>query len=176
MLPCTCEVLVEVMASSVNPCDRGTDSARNPKVLGSDVAGKVVAIGQGCQRLKVGDEVWADIGAVVKLKSSGQSTKELGAYAQYAVAIETQLGLKPKALGWAEAGSLPKVALTSYKALVWYCGAPWKTKPTVLILVSHSCACIGSPCLRQCVHGAPIGRLGWHRHSGHPDRKGDGRG
>jgi hypothetical protein len=23
--------------------------------------------------------------------------------------------------------------------------------------VSHLCACIGSPCLRQCVHGAPIG-------------------
>ena len=35
------------------------------------------------------------------------------------VALETQLGIKPKALGWAEAGSLPKVALTSYKALAW---------------------------------------------------------
>jgi hypothetical protein len=23
--------------------------------------------------------------------------------------------------------------------------------------VSRSCACIGSPCLRRCVHGAPIG-------------------
>jgi hypothetical protein len=22
---------------------------------------------------------------------------------------------------------------------------------------SHLCACIGSPCLRQCVHGAPVG-------------------
>jgi hypothetical protein len=26
-----------------------------------------------------------------------------------------------------------------------------------LAAVSHSCACIGSPCLRHCVHGAPIG-------------------
>jgi hypothetical protein len=25
--------------------------------------------------------------------------------------------------------------------------------------VSHSCACIGSPCLRHCVHGDPIGAL-----------------
>eukprot|EP01047_Picozoa_sp_COSAG01_P012761 COSAG01_NODE_582_length_15201_cov_7.218315_23_plen_149_part_00 len=25
------------------------------------------------------------------------------------------------------------------------------------LAVSHFCACIGSPCLRQCVHGAPIG-------------------
>jgi hypothetical protein len=26
-----------------------------------------------------------------------------------------------------------------------------------LSAVSHSCACIGSPCLRHCVHGASIG-------------------
>ena len=26
--------------------------------------------------------------------------------------------------------------------------------------VSHFCACIVSPCLRQCVHGAPIGAAG----------------
>jgi hypothetical protein len=26
--------------------------------------------------------------------------------------------------------------------------------------VSHSCACIGSPCLRHCVHGASIGVTG----------------
>eukprot|EP01047_Picozoa_sp_COSAG01_P125491 COSAG01_NODE_54542_length_331_cov_1.034483_1_plen_53_part_01 len=25
------------------------------------------------------------------------------------------------------------------------------------LAVSHLCACIGSPCLRQYVHGAPIG-------------------
>jgi hypothetical protein len=32
--------------------------------------------------------------------------------------------------------------------------APMMTK---LSAVSRSCACIGSPCLRQCVHGASIG-------------------
>ena len=66
-------------------------------MLGSDIAGVVVAIGDGCSRLKVGDEVWADIGAVVKLKGSGSRTKELGAYAQYALAIETQLGMLAEA-------------------------------------------------------------------------------
>lgn len=135
MLPSACEVLVKVMASSVNPCDRGTDAARNPKVIGSDIAGLVVSTNnKGCTRLKVGDKVWADIGAVAKLSSTGASTKELGAYAQYALGIETQLGLMPANLSWVEAGSLPKVALTSYKALVWYSGAPWSHKPTVLIL------------------------------------------
>ena len=118
MLPSPCEVLVKVMASSVNPCDRGTDAARNPKVIGSDIAGVVVQTnGKGCTRLKAGDRVWADIGAVVKLKSSGESTKELGAYAEYALGIESQLGIMPAGLGFAEAGSLPKVALTSYKVV-----------------------------------------------------------
>ena len=53
---------------------------------------------------------------------------------RYALALESQLGLMPPELGWMEAGSLPKVALTSYKALVWYCGAPWTNRPTVLVL------------------------------------------
>eukprot|EP01047_Picozoa_sp_COSAG01_P066873 COSAG01_NODE_9321_length_2484_cov_7.972327_3_plen_101_part_00 len=33
-------------------------------------------------------------------------------------------------------------------------GAPAAVTRTA---VRHSCACIGSPCLRRCVHGAPIG-------------------
>ena len=37
------------------------------------------------------------------------------------MALESQLGLAPIAsLGWKESATLPKVALTSYKALVWY--------------------------------------------------------
>eukprot|EP01047_Picozoa_sp_COSAG01_P032970 COSAG01_NODE_2405_length_7756_cov_2.156589_2_plen_87_part_00 len=32
--------------------------------------------------------------------------------------------------------------------------------------VSHLCACIGSPCLRHCVHGASIGDDDSQSHSG----------
>jgi hypothetical protein len=32
------------------------------------------------------------------------------------------------------------------------------TLDSTMARVSHVCACIGSPCLRQCVHGAPIGQ------------------
>ena len=134
-LPTECEVLVKVMASSVNPCDLHTAATLGPTVAGSDIAGVVVELSTtGCTgRLKVGDQVWADIGAVTKT-AGGKSTKELGGYAEYAVALETQLGTKPSLLGWEEAGSLPKVALTSYKALAWYAGGPWSNKPTVLVL------------------------------------------
>jgi hypothetical protein len=34
---------------------------------------------------------------------------------------------------------------------------------TTAAVVSHSCACIGSPCLRRCVHGASIGGGGGAR-------------
>ena len=51
-------------------------------------------------------------------------------------------------MGFIEAGSLPKVALTSYKALVWYAGAPsWSRRPhdpVVLVLGgSGGCGTVG---------------------------------
>lgn len=136
-LPSPCEVLLEVYSSSVSPSDIRPNIAAYPHVLGSDVCGKVVEVGSGCKRLKVGDEVWGDIGANA-ITVKGQKTKELGGYAQYALALESQLGFKPKDMDVLEVGSLPKVALTSYKALVWYAGAKnttlWKLSPTVVIL------------------------------------------
>ena len=144
------EVLVHVVASSVNPCDKGTDAARTPKPLGSDIAGVVVATSGGGSRLRVGDRVYGDIGANAHLVKGGAKTKELGAFAEYAVALESQVAVFPNSVGFTEAGSLPKVALTSYKALGWYAGganatspaAPagkpdpslWASKPTVLVL------------------------------------------
>ena len=73
------EVLLRVHYSSVNPADTRTDALRNPKVLGSDVSGTVVAVGSGVTRLSVGDEVWGDIGANAKLAVPFNTTsKELG--------------------------------------------------------------------------------------------------
>lgn len=81
----SCEVLVQVMASSVNPSDVTPSVGRSKKqkvVLGSDVAGVVVAVDDQnpCKRLKVGSRVWGDIGANAHLSGSGLKTKELGGY------------------------------------------------------------------------------------------------
>ena len=93
-LPTACEVLVRVIGSSVNPADRGAPSGPSV-VMGADIAGRVVATnGVNCSRVYQGDAVWADIGAYATPRSGG-SAKELGAYGEYAVALETQLGLKP---------------------------------------------------------------------------------
>ena len=103
-------MLIKVMASSVNPSDVSPHIQRHPKVLGSDVAGVVEAIGNGCTRLVVGDSVFGDIGANAVASSNQQKTKELGAYAEYVVALESQLGLKPANVGFIEIGSMPKGA------------------------------------------------------------------
>ena len=125
--------------SSVNPSDRSPTMAINdhyPKPAGSDVSGIIVGTtAGGCKKLKVGDAVWGDIGPNT-MTVSGSKTKQLGGYAQFAVALDSQLSKVPEGMGLAEAGSLPKVALTSYKALVWY--ANMDTRPmderTVLVL------------------------------------------
>jgi hypothetical protein len=47
--------------------------------------------------------------------------------------------------------------------------APAGGPPAPSAAVSRSCVCIGSPCLRHCVHGASIGAAGsfeWGRGGG----------
>lgn len=129
---------MKVAASSVNPCDK---SAATGTVMGSDMSGTVVSLGSSCStsHLKVGDAVWGDIGANThKNDIMKQKTKENGAYAEYAVALDSQLVVKPKNIGFVEAAALAKVSLTSYKALHWFCNAGNWTKaatgPVVLIL------------------------------------------
>ncbi|KAK3261439.1 hypothetical protein CYMTET_29655 [Cymbomonas tetramitiformis] len=143
-LPQSCEVLLWTLASSINPSDfhPAIPNETLPQVMGSDVCGSVIAVESHCTRLKVGDIVWGDIGANVKVAVAGggnTSTKELGAFGEFSLALETQLSVAPKNLNVLEIASLPKVALTSYKALTWYADALnatgiWAKRPTVLVL------------------------------------------
>lgn len=128
------QVLIHVHASSVNPVDWKDLSdpfITYPHVLGRDVAGTVAAVGAGCQRLKVGDEVWADL---EKVESTGP---QMGAWAEYAVADESQVGLKPKSLNWLSAAALPLVSMTDIQALR-KAGAPWKKENLTAIVTSGS--------------------------------------
>jgi NADPH:quinone reductase-like Zn-dependent oxidoreductase len=102
------QVLVQVVATSVNlsdwECLRGTPmyarigGLRAParRVLGSDIAGRVQAVGPGVTRFRPGDEVYGDN---IGLK---------GGFAEYAVVPGSALALKPKALTFAEASTLPQ--------------------------------------------------------------------
>ncbi|WP_174185783.1 NAD(P)-dependent alcohol dehydrogenase [Nocardia barduliensis] len=102
------QVLVQVHATSINLSDwetlRGTPlysrigGLRAPRrpVLGSDIAGRVEAVGSEVSLFAPGDEVYGDN---LMLK---------GGFAEYAVAPESALAHKPAALSFAEASTLPQ--------------------------------------------------------------------
>lgn len=105
------QVLLEVRATSVNASDvefltakpayiRGFGPLR-PKhtVLGSDVAGVVVALGSAVTRWSRGDEVFGDI------------LYTFGGFAQYAVAPADELMRKPAELSFVQAAALPQSAV-----------------------------------------------------------------
>jgi NADPH:quinone reductase-like Zn-dependent oxidoreductase len=128
------EVLVQVRASNINPVDHKIVEMAGviwsyPHQLGSDLAGVVTAVGPGCQRLKVGDEVWGEATTLLEAIHSGAT------YAEYAAVSESVLGLKPKALNMTEAGSMPMVALTGYDSLSWSAQASRFQGDNVTVLV-----------------------------------------
>ncbi len=102
------QVLVQVHATSVNLSDwetlRGTPlysrigglRAPGRPVLGSDIAGRVEAVGSEVTLFAPGEEVYGDN---LTLK---------GGFAEYAVAPESALARKPASLSFAEASTLPQ--------------------------------------------------------------------
>ncbi|WP_329459076.1 NADP-dependent oxidoreductase [Streptomyces sp. NBC_01497] len=110
--PATGEVLVEVRAAGINP---GETSIRTgalherfpapfPFGQGSDLAGVIVAVGDGVSDFAVGDEVL------------GYSWRR-SSHATHTVVPVTQLIRKPDALDWAVAGSLYVAASTAWAAV-----------------------------------------------------------
>ena len=90
--------MIKVSASSINPSDIHPNVAPQllPHAMGSDVAGKVIQVEQGAGtncRFEVGDLVYGDIGANTFTRD--EKKKELGAYAEYAVILDTQVALVP---------------------------------------------------------------------------------
>ena len=117
--PAAGEVLVRVRAASANAGDwhlmradpwfiRFMSGLWKPKhrVLGSDVAGVVVALGPGVTRYKPGDEVFGE------LSSCG-----FGAFAEYVCVPEQVLAPKPPRISFDEAAAVPVAGLTALQAL-----------------------------------------------------------
>merc|ERR1711976_783785 len=114
--------------------------------MGFDVSGTIEAVGSGCNRLKIGDEVWADLG-----KSSVLHPIQLGAWANYAVADESQVGLKSVEHNFTEAASLPLVALTDYQAFK-KAGAPWTGQKNLTVVITSGSGGTGLPAIQLAKH------------------------
>lgn len=114
----------------MNPVDYKLLSVlHGPKVLGFDVSGTVVKVGDGCWRLSAGDRVWADLG------DGMFPSLEMGAWAEYAVADCEQISLMPTTLNFPSAAALPLVSLTDYQAFQ-KAGSPWNQKQNLSIVVT----------------------------------------
>ena len=106
------EVLVKVHAAGVGPWDGWIRAGKSalpqplPLTLGSDLSGEVAALGSGVSELAVGDQVFGVT-----------NPQFVGAYAEYAVASAGMLAKKPGSLSYAEAASVPVIAVTAWQAL-----------------------------------------------------------
>lgn len=107
------ELLVRVRAAGVNPVDAKMRSGLGkrlqlplPFTPGFDVAGGVVAVGEGVTRFRPGDDVFAYLAL-----SRG------GGYAEYAIVREEEAAPKPATVDAVHAAAIPLAALTAWQAL-----------------------------------------------------------
>ena len=103
------QILVRVIAAGVNPVDTYVRSgkfgaATLPLIPGRDIAGIVEEVGPGATKFKKGDAVYGNV--------------RNGGYAEFAVAVEKDIALKPAALDFVEAAAVPVAARTAWNALV----------------------------------------------------------
>lgn len=110
------QVLIEVHAAAINPRDFLLREGRYvfkhlvlgfPKILGSDVSGRVAEVGSKVTRVRVGDRV------VAMQTTFGQ----MGAFAEFMAVDEDAVALAPKSSDHAHTAGLPVAGLTALQAL-----------------------------------------------------------
>jgi len=112
------EVLVKTISLSVNPVDykvRSSDGALNwilgadrPAIIGWDLSGTVVEVGEDVTDFKIGDAVFG----MANFPGKGN------AYAEFVAVPSTHLTLKPANISHQEAASATLAALTAWQTLV----------------------------------------------------------
>jgi len=112
------EVLVKVHATSINDWDWGLLRGRpfinriqgifrpKYKILGSDIAGRVEAVGIAVSRFQPGDEVFGDL-----------SRDNWGGFAEYACARENALAPKPANMTFDEAAAVPQAGVLALQGM-----------------------------------------------------------
>ncbi len=115
------EVRVRVRAVALNPFDRIVQTLGGlitpwvtfPAVLGSDVAGEVVAAGDGCQRVKVGDRV---LGLALGVDRAGNRASE-GAFQEQVILREACCCRLPEGIAFVDAAVIPMALATAASGL-----------------------------------------------------------
>jgi NADPH:quinone reductase-like Zn-dependent oxidoreductase len=136
------EVLVKIYAVSVNAADlhllradpfliRMSSGLLKPKnqILGSDISGRVEAVGRNIKEFKPGDDVFGDI-----------SGCGWGGFAEYVCVSETALALKPANLSFEEAAAVPMAAVTALQG-IRYAG---QVRPGQKVLINGASGGVGT--------------------------------
>lgn len=136
------EILVRIRAASVNAGDwhimRGVPFAvrfftglTKPKfpIYGADVAGEVVATGEGASEFQPGDAVFGDV-----------SAHGFGGFAEYVCAPETSFVKKPENIDFATAAATPAAGLTALQGLRKH----GKLQPGERVLINGASGGVGS--------------------------------
>jgi len=116
-IPKDIEVLVKVRACSLNAADLdwlkgiwmirlGAPLKPMYKILGSDIAGRVEAVGRNAKKFHPDDEVFGDL-----------SECGFGAFAEYVCVPENELALKPASMTFEEAATLPQAPILALQGL-----------------------------------------------------------
>lgn len=144
------DVLIRVHASAVNLIDSKVRDGefkiflpyRPPFVLGHDVAGTVVKVGDGVSRFRVGDEIYAR-----------PRDHRIGTFAEFIAIHQDDVALKPRTLTMEEASSVPLVALTAWQALVDVA----KVKPGEKVFIQAGSGGVGTIAIQLAKHlGATV--------------------
>ncbi|KAI3829856.1 hypothetical protein L1987_03986 [Smallanthus sonchifolius] len=134
------ETLLKIEAASINPIDwkiqkgvaRPVLPRKFPYVPVTDVAGEVVEIGSGVEKFKVGDKV------ITYLGGGG------GGLAEYAVAKESTMALRPSEVSATDGSCLVIAGCTALHALTVTGGLKLdKTEPLTNILVTAGSGGVG---------------------------------
>jgi NADPH:quinone reductase-like Zn-dependent oxidoreductase len=113
------EVLIRVHAASINDWDwgllqgspfinrleNGLLKPKKNKILGSDIAGRIEAVGKNVEQFQPGDEVFGDL------------TGDWGGFAEYVCAREKALALKPASMTFEEAAAIPQAGMLAVHGL-----------------------------------------------------------
>jgi NADPH:quinone reductase len=132
------DLLVEVLAVSVNPVDTKVRKAAAPeagqaRILGFDAVGIVREVGSDVSLFKVGDEVWY-AGAIDRP----------GSNSEFHLVDERIVGRKPGSLSPADAAALPLTAITAWELLFDRLQVPRSTATPASLLVVGAGGGVGS--------------------------------
>ncbi|KQQ40631.1 NAD(P)H-quinone oxidoreductase [Methylobacterium sp. Leaf125] len=134
------QVLIEVVAAGINRPDIQQREGKYPppkgatEIPGLEVAGRIVALGEGVSGVAIGDAVCA---LVIS-----------GGYAEFAVAEIGQCLPKPSSLSLIEAGGLPENYFTVYSTVI----ERGRLKPGESFLVHGGSSGIGSTAIQIAKH------------------------